>query len=81
MTSMLVIGYITLVPMALGNVAWFSIVTLLPASVPGLSTVMVPMVAMLTGTLVRGEPLGLLEILAMACCAAAMAPVLFKRPA
>jgi drug/metabolite transporter (DMT)-like permease len=78
-TTVLVIGYITVIPMALGNVAWFSIASMLPASVSGLSTVMVPMVAMLTGAAVRGEPLGLLELAAMACSSAAMALVLLKR--
>ena len=79
-TTMMVIGYITIVPMALGNVTWFSIVSILPASASGLSTVMVPMVAMLTGAVIRGEPLGLLEIASMLCCGAAMALVLLKRP-
>lgn len=79
-TTLVVVGYITLVPMALGNVAWFSIVNLLPASASGLSTVMVPIVAMFTGAVIRGEPLGPLEISAMVCCAAAMALVLLKRP-
>jgi drug/metabolite transporter (DMT)-like permease len=76
-----VIGYITVIPMALGNVIWFSIVKALPASVSGLSTVMVPIVAMITGAAVRSEPLGLMELGAMACCAGAMATVLFGRPA
>jgi drug/metabolite transporter (DMT)-like permease len=79
-TSLLVIGYIAVIPMAMGNVAWFSIVNALPASVSGLSTVMVPVVAMLTGAFVRGEPLGPLEISAMVCCGAAMALVLIRRP-
>lgn len=79
-TTLLVIGYITLIPMSLGNVAWFSIVNLLPASVSGLSAVMVPIVAMLTGAIVRGEPLGAIELSAMFCCAAAMALVLLRRP-
>jgi drug/metabolite transporter (DMT)-like permease len=79
-TTLLVVGYITVIPMALGNVTWFSIVSVLPASVSGLSTVMVPMVAMLTGAVIRSEPLGLLEIASMLCCAAAMALVLLKRP-
>lgn len=77
--TILVIGYITIIPMALGNLAWFSIVKVLPASVSGLSTVMVPIVAMLTGAVVRGEPLGTLEITAMCFCASAMAIVLLKR--
>jgi drug/metabolite transporter (DMT)-like permease len=79
-TTMLVIGYITIIPMSLGNVTWFSIVSILPASASGLSTVMVPIVAMLTGAIIRGEPLGPLEVASMLCCAAAMALVLLKRP-
>lgn len=74
-----VIAYITIVPMALGNVVWFSIVNTVPASVSGLSTVMVPIVAMLTGAAIRAEPLGPMQIAAMACCGAAMALVLLKR--
>src|SRR5690606_9455165 len=35
-TTLLVIAYITLVPMAVGNAAWFAIVGLLPANVAGL---------------------------------------------
>ena len=66
------IAYITLVPMCIGNLAWFSIVGMLPAQVAGLSTIMVPMVAMVTGAAVRGEPLGPLQWAAMACCAGAL---------
>lgn len=68
-TTVLVIAYIVIVPMAIGNVAWFAIVGLLPASVAGLSSVMVPIVAMLTGALARGEPLGPYQLGAMACSA------------
>ena len=77
-TSMIVIAYITIVPMALGNIAWFSIVDMMPASVSGLSTVMVPMVAMVTGAVVRGEPLGPLQLGAMACCGASLLLVLVR---
>lgn len=67
-----VIGYITVVPMSLGNVVWFSIAGRLPATMAGLSTVLVPMVAMATGAFFLGEPLGPMQLLAMACCAVAM---------
>lgn len=71
-TSIAAIAYITLVPMCIGNLAWFSIVGMLPAQVAGLSTIMVPMVAMVTGAALRGEPLGPLQWAAMACCAGAL---------
>lgn len=67
-----VIGYIALVPMAVGNVCWFAIVGMLPAHVAGLSAVLVPVVAMISGALVHGEPLGAPQWLAMACSAGAL---------
>lgn len=70
--SLAVIGYIALVPMCIGNVAWFAIVGMLPAQVAGLSTILVPVVAMLSGALIHGEPLGAVQWLAMACSATAL---------
>ncbi|MFM7531883.1 MAG: DMT family transporter [Rubrivivax sp.] len=71
-SSLLAIAYITWVPMTIGNLAWFAIVGLLPAQIAGLSSVLVPVVAMLSGAWLRGEPLGPFELLAMACSAAAL---------
>ena len=76
--SIAVIGYIALVPMCVGNVSWFAIVGMLPANVAGLSSVMVPVVAMISGAVVHGEPLGPMQWLAMACCAAALSLALLK---
>jgi drug/metabolite transporter (DMT)-like permease len=73
-----VIGYIALVPMSIGNVCWFAIVGMLPANIAGLSTILVPVVAMLSGALIHGEPLGPIQWLAMACCAAALSLALLK---
>ena len=67
-----VIAWITLVPMCVGNVCWFAIVGLLPANIAGLSSVMVPVVAMISGAIVNGEPLGALHWLSMAACATAL---------
>ena len=71
-TSILLIAYIMLVPMAVGNVAWFTNVGLLPTTVAGLSSILVPVVAMVSGALIHGEPLGPVQWAAMACCAAAL---------
>jgi len=67
-----VVTWIMLVPMCIGNVCWFSIVGLLPANVSGLSSVLVPVVAMVSGAVVLGEPLGPLQLLAMATCAGSL---------
>jgi drug/metabolite transporter (DMT)-like permease len=60
------------VPIALDNALWFAIVGLLPASVAGLSSVMVPILAMVTGAIVHAEPLGPWQLGAMACSACAL---------
>ena len=78
LTSIVVLAWIALVPMSVGNVAWFSIVGLLPANVAGLSSILVPVVAMIGGHLVHAEPLGPLQLAAMACCAASLALALLK---
>lgn len=76
--SIAAIAYIGLVPMAIGNVAWFAIVGILPVNVAGLSVVAVPVVAMLAGAVVHGEPLGAIQLAAMACSFSALWLVLVR---
>jgi drug/metabolite transporter (DMT)-like permease len=76
--SIAVIGYIALVPMCIGNVCWFAIVGMLPTNVAGLSSVMVPVVAMVSGAIVHGEPLGPMQWLAMACSVGALSLALLR---
>lgn len=76
--SLAVMVYIVLIPMAIGNLCWFAIVGLLPANVAGVAAILVPVVALVSGALVHGEPLGLLQWLAMGCCAAALALALLR---
>ena len=76
--SVLVIGYITLVPMALGNAIWFEMVGLMPAHFAGLSAILVPVVAMVSGAVVHDEPLGLAQWAAMVCCSSAVAMLLWR---
>lgn len=77
--TVLVIAYITVVPMAVGNATWFAIVGLLPTNVAGISSVMVPIVAMVTGAIVHSEPLGAWQLGAMACSGSALALALVRR--
>lgn len=76
--TIVVVAYIALVPMSIGNVAWFSIVGMLPVNVAGLSSIMVPMVAMVSGALVHGEPLGPTQWAAMVCCVVSLSLVLLR---
>ena len=71
-TTIAAVIYITLVPMVIGNICWFRIVDLLPANVAGLSSILVPIVAMVSGAIVLGEPLGPLQWLAMALSTSAI---------
>lgn len=70
--TVLVVGYIALVPMAVGTACWFAIVGLLPANVAGLSSVLVPVVAVVSGAALHGEPLGSLQIVALLCSVGAL---------
>lgn len=76
--SIAVIAWITLVPMAIGNACWFAIVGLLPPNVAGLSAILVPVVALVSGAIVHGEPLGVVQWAAMACCIASLSLALLK---
>ena len=77
--SVALLAYVVLVPMAVGNLCWFAIVGLLPASVAGVSSILMPVVALVSGTIVHGEPLGAVQWLAMVCCAAALSLALMER--
>jgi drug/metabolite transporter (DMT)-like permease len=76
--SIAVIGYIALVPMSIGNAAWFAIVGMLPTHLAALSSILVPVVAMVSGAIVHGEPLGPLQWAAMACCVGGLSLALMK---
>lgn len=77
-TTIAVWAWIALIPMSIGNVAWFAIVGLLPANVAGLSSILVPVVAMISGAIVHGEPLGLVQWVAIALTVAALSLALLK---
>lgn len=77
-TSIAVITYIMVVPMLIGNLMWFTLVRSLPTQIVSLSPIMIPVVAMVSGALVLGEPLGPRQWLAMILSASALALALFR---
>lgn len=77
--SIAVIGYIGLIPLCIGNLCWFSLVKILPANVAGLSSIMIPIVAMISGAVISQEPLGPMQLAAMFFSALALALTLIKR--
>ena len=68
-------------PIALCTVAWYRVVILFPTRVSSLGSLLVPVVGVVSGSLILGEPLGLRELTAMALICGAVALELLHRPA
>jgi len=62
---MLITVYVGVGPMALGMAIWFALVRLLTAQVAALSSISIPIVAVVTGVLVLHEPLSVLQAIAI----------------
>ncbi len=58
--------YTGLIPMALGTATWFALVKLLPAQVAALSSIAIPIVAIVSGIVILQEPLSALQAIAIA---------------
>ncbi len=58
--------YTGAVPMALGTVTWFALVKLLPAQVAALSSIAIPIVAVVSGVIILHEPVSALQVVAIA---------------
>ena len=58
--------YTGAIPMALGTATWFALVKLLPAQVAALSSIAIPIVAIVSGILILHEPLSWLQTVAIA---------------
>lgn len=75
-TALWALLYTLLLPLIFCYYAWYKVVSLFPASIAAIGTVLIPVVAMLSGALVLGEPLGWREITALVAVAVAIALVL-----
>jgi drug/metabolite transporter (DMT)-like permease len=61
--------YTGAIPMALGTIIWFTLVKLLPAQVAALSSIAIPIVAIVSGIVILQEPLSPLQAIAIASTA------------
>jgi drug/metabolite transporter (DMT)-like permease len=57
--------YTGAIPMALGTATWFTLVKLLPAQVAALSSIAIPIVAVISGVIALHEPLSWLQAIAI----------------
>jgi drug/metabolite transporter (DMT)-like permease len=64
--TLLVILYTGALPMAFGTAVWFTLVRLLPAQVAALSSIAIPIVAIVSGVVFLHEPLSTLQAVAIA---------------
>jgi drug/metabolite transporter (DMT)-like permease len=55
--------------MAIGTMIWFTLVKLLPAQVAALSSIAIPIVAIVSGIVILQEPLSALQAVAIASTA------------
>jgi len=63
--ALLATTYTGAIPVALGTAAWFALVKLLPTQVAALSSIAIPIVAVISGVLLLHEPLSALQAVAI----------------
>jgi drug/metabolite transporter (DMT)-like permease len=68
--SMLV--FVLLIPICFCTYAFFRVVSLFPANISAIGTLMIPVVGVVSGSLVLGEPIGWRELLSLALIGSAM---------
>jgi drug/metabolite transporter (DMT)-like permease len=64
--ALLVMLYTGTLPMAFGTLVWFTLVRLLPTQVAALSSIAIPIVAIVSGVVFLHEPLSTLQAVAIA---------------
>jgi drug/metabolite transporter (DMT)-like permease len=72
LTAWLALGYAATVPMIFCHYAWTRLVGLLPAGVAAISTLMIPVVGVVSSAPLAGEAIGARELLALALVGAAL---------
>ena len=66
-------AYMAAVPMALCYVAWFAALRHVPPTTASMATLLVPIIGIVSASLVLGEPLGLRELVALVLTLAGVA--------
>ena len=74
--AVLAVAYNVFVCFMFGPYAWFKIVSLFPAAIAGIGTMMIPVIGVASSALFLGEPLGFQELGALALVVGALASVL-----
>jgi len=78
MQGALAMAYIVLIGTVLGYWAWFRVLQLIPGEMAALGILPVPVIGVISSTLILGEPLGWAEFAAVALLTAALATMLYR---
>ena len=70
------VAYAAIIPMIFCHWAWFRIVAIYPAAVAAIGTLAIPVVSVIAAALLKHEPIGVSEILALALVLTALSLVL-----
>jgi drug/metabolite transporter (DMT)-like permease len=76
--GVLATAYVIILPVILCYWAWFEVVQLFPASIVAIGTLAIPIVGVLSSTLVLGESIGFQEITALILMTVALAIVMIR---
>jgi len=76
--AILAMTFIIMVPIIFGQWAWFKVVSLFPAIIASIGTILIPIISVFSSALVLGEPIGLQELAALAIVVAALAVVMIR---
>ena len=77
--TLLSMAYVVAFPMLFCHWAWFSVVRIFPASVAAISTMAVPIIGVLSSSVLIGEQFGLLEAAALFLTTSAVGIILLRR--
>lgn len=76
--GLLALIYVILLPIIFCQWAWFKVVSLFPATVASIGTLLIPVIGVFSSALVLGDPVGLQELASLALVITAMAVVMIK---
>ena len=70
--------YVILLPIIFCQWAWFKVISMFPATVAAIGTLIIPVIGVFSSALVLGEPIGFQEIAALFLVLTAMAMVMIR---
>ena len=68
------------IPVCFGYWAWFRLVEVLPATIASIATLATPVLGVLSGAMLLGEPVGWREIASLSLVIVSLVLVLYRKP-